>query len=556
MFKQGRLIILLGVLLSACADQQSSQEAPPKSTEATFFQTEHKHAVLSDQVAVASAHPLATEAGLRVLENGGNAFDAAVAVSAALAVVEPAGSGFGGGGFWLLHRASDGKQVMIDGREQAPQAASRDMYLDAQGEVVKGASKQGPLAAGIPGLPAALAHINGEYGLLSLQDNLQPAYQYAQQGFAVTPRLQKYLDWRKTCFNESAKDVFLSDIVAEQQRVKQTDLAETIQRFANQGVRGFYQGETAERMVSDVQANGGIWTLQDLLDYKVIEREPVVFNYRDARIVSAAPPSSGGLVMQQTLGILEKRQPSSSALLDYHLITEAMRRAYRDRALYLGDADFTDIDQQGLTSDAYIAGLAKSIQLDQATPSAQLVAPNIFVPSEKGEDTTHFSIIDAQGNRVAATLSINFPFGSCFMPSGGKANEIAPGKRPLSSMSPTFIEQAHQVTVVGTPGGSRIISMVTLAILAVVDLQWSLQQVVDMPRFHHQFLPDAIQFEPDALDQNTQQQLQNKGHKLKVMNREYGDMHAVQWVQAEDSYTLEAASDRRGEGAAQVVWAE
>ena len=524
---------------------------------------------------VATAHPLATKAALETLENGGNAFDAAVVASAVLAVVEPSGSGMGGGGFWLLHRESDGKQVMIDGREMAPAAAHRDMYLDENKQIIKNASLNGALAAGIPGQPAALAHISEKYGNLSLAQNLQAAINYAEQGFAANNHIVRHLDFRSKIFNAEAKRVFLNNgqVPAVGSVIKQPELADTLKIMAKKGSNGFYQGDVAQKMVTYVRDNGGIWTLDDLKNYRVIERPPVIFNYKGNRIISAALPSSGGIVMGQILQTLELEQQSrgEQGAPGMHLFVEAMRRAYRDRSLYLGDSDFIKVDQKTLLSPTYLKQFVNEIG-DKATLSEDL-----FIERNLGVDTTHFSIIDKQGNRVAATLSVNYPFGSGHIADGtgiilnnemddfvskagepnvyglvgGKANQIEPGKRPLSSMSPTFIETKYGAIAIGTPGGSRIISMVALAISNIVDRGMNLQQAIDVPRYHHQYLPDAIQLEKDAVYAQ-QSDLAAKGHQFKRLNRQYGNMHAVAWEKSANTINYSAASDSRGEGSAQV----
>lgn len=530
--------------------------------------------------AIASAHPVATEAGFEVLAAGGNAFDAAVAISAALAVVEPSGSGIGGGGFWLLHRASDNKQVFVDGREKAPLAASEFMYLDADGEVIPKASLDGALAAGIPGEPAALAHIAEKYGALPLAASLQPAIRAAKEGFAADAHLLKRLAYRKPVMQQSAAaEVFLpsGDLPLEGELIRQTDLAATLTAFAEQGRDGFYKGTVAKKLVDGVQAANGIWTLEDLAQYQVLEREPVRGDYRGFKIVSAPPPSSGGVALVETLNILRFYQlDQASPVQRHHLVIEAMRRAYRDRAQYLGDADFVPVPVRRLSSVEHAADWVPELSTRQATPSSAL--PPISVDAYAGTDTTHFSVIDAAGNRVSATLSVNFPFGSGFMPAGtgvllnnemddfskkpgepngyglvhSRANSIAPGKRMLSSMTPTFIEKDGGVAVLGTPGGSRIISMVLLGALEYMHNGWgegaTAASMVATPRYHHQYLPDAVSFEQGGLKAPLLAGLQALGHSAQELNRRYGNMHVV-LQQAEG---LTAASDPRGIGFAAV----
>jgi gamma-glutamyltranspeptidase/glutathione hydrolase len=526
---------------------------------------------------IATAHPLATEAGHEILDAGGNAFDAAVAISASLAVVEPMSSGLGGGGFWLLHRDSDGFETMIDGREKAPLAAQRDMYLDELGEVRPGASINGPLSAGIPGEPAAIVHIAKTYGRLSLARDLKPAIRQARQGFKVDHRYQRMAKFRLKSLRASpaASAVFLrnNEVPELGTVITQPDLARTLERIAQQGSAAFYQGEMAERLVDGVKKAGGIWRLQDLADYRVIERQPIRGEYHGMKITSAAPPSSGGITLITMLNILSGyKLDQYSPVQQKHLIIEAMRRAYRDRAVYLGDPDFVKIPTQQLLSPYYAAGLRAGIRDDQATPSDSL--PGVEV-GKKAQDTTHFSVIDKEGNRVAATLTINYPFGSCFMPPGtgvllndemddfsakpgspnvyglvgAEANAIAPGKRPLSSMTPSFLVNDRGVAVLGTPGGSRIITMVLLATLNYFS-GGTPETMVSLPRFHHQYLPDEVQYEEGALSEQDIAALTAMGHELKQIGRAYGNMQAVVWDRQQNK--VMAASDPRHNGRAEV----
>ena len=526
--------------------------------------------------AVASAHPAATKAGIDVLNQGGNAFDAAVAVSAALAVVEPFGSGIGGGGFWLLHRESDGFQVMVDGREVAPLKADRDMYLDKQGEPIKNASVNGALAAGIPGLPAALDHLAKKYGKLPLSDSLKPAIELAEKGFLVNEHYRRLAKFRQIALasNPSAEAIFLSNgqVPDLGTVIQQEDLAETLKQLSKQGFDGFYAGEVADKLVQGVQQAGGIWTKEDLKNYRVKERSPVVIDYKHMKVVSAALPSSGGLVLSIALNILEQYDLESlDEATRIHVVVEAMRRAYRDRALYMGDSDFVSVPTTRLTHKSYAHTISKNLSLDTATSSQDISG----LKGIEGNNTTHFSVMDKAGNRVAATLSINYPFGSGFVPAGtgvllndemddfsikpgtpnvyglvgGQANAIEAGKRMLSSMSPTFIETKEYIGVLGTPGGSRIISMVLLGILDA-EQGHTPESWVNLPRYHHQYLPDVIQHEPDTFKDGMRAKLKEKGHQLKSVGRQYGNMHAILWDKK--SNTLMAASDRRGSGLAIV----
>ena len=548
---RANLVLFLLISLSACSS------LPPYS-----------------KVAIATAHPLATQAGLDILNQGGNAFDAAVAVSAVLAVVEPTGSGLGGGGFWLLHREHDNFQIMIDGRETAPDAAHRDMYLGPNGENEEKLSLNGPLAAGIPGLPAALDHINQKYGRLSLKQTLAPAILHAKSGFKVTSHYQSMAQLRLQTLQNSpaAAEIFLEYNTPPKigHIIRQLDLANTLEKLASVGRNGFYQGAVANKLIQGVQAAGGIWTHSDLSDYQVKERQPIIGRYQGYKITSASLPSSGGIVLSTILNQLEYLPMSVvDEAQQRHFIIEAMRRAYFDRSYYLGDSDFVTIPEH-LSTKAYAQNLAATINADRASDNKLLIDE-----LAKGEDTTHFSIIDQYGNRVAATLSINYPFGSGFVPPGtgvllndemddfsaridtanvyglvgNEANSIAANKRPLSSMSPTFIENDQHLMIIGTPGGSRIITMVLLGILDFIDQQ-SAKDIVSSPRFHHQYLPNKVQIESSGFSKKERQAILAYGHDIQELTRQYGNMQII--IYDKMTGELQAASDPRGEGQARV----
>ena len=537
--------------------------------------------------AVASAHPLATDAGIEILGQGGNAFDAAVAVSAALGVVEPYSSGIGGGGFWLLHRQRDGLDTMVDGREKAPQAASREMYQDKDGHAIADLSRNGAIAGGIPGTPAALDLIAAKYGRLGLAKDLAPAIRLARDGFPLDQRFADNIAAEGQRFSPAAQALLLPNGVPlkKGELLRQPDLAAVLQRMAEQGRAGFYGGATAQALVDGVRAGGGIWTLADLAGYDAVQRKPLTVRFQGYRIVMAPPPSAGGVGMAEMLNQLSVLHWNGGD--DVHArqqVIEVMRRAYRDRAAYLGDPDYIQIPLAQLLSHRYAAQLASTIRPDQATPSANLPpATKVFDadakaghPAREGVDTTHYSIIDADGNRVAATVTVNLWFGSGFMAPGtgvmvndemddfaasttdsnafgligSNANAIAPGKRPLSTMTPTFVEGPKGVLVIGTPGGSRILTMVVTAMLDFFRGA-DVKAIVSQPRYHMQYLPDQVQYEQGAFDAAAQEALQKMGYKLDLVPRGYGNMQAVLWRPA--AGTLEAASDPRGEGAARVV---
>lgn len=523
--------------------------------------------------AIASAHPLATEAGFAILDKGGNAFDAAVAVSAALAVVEPAGSGLGGGGFWLLHDARTDKKVMLDGRETAPLNAHRDMYLNADGEVDRDLSLNGPLAAAIPGLPAGLVTLSEQYGKLPLSVTLQPAIDYAGNGFAVTTRYQRMLNFRGDYLNATARAVLMPGGAVPETGtlIRQPDLADTLQRLARAGHNGFYAGETAEKMLHAVQQAGGIWQKADLANYQVKHRIPLSGEFAGYQITTAALPSGGGVLLINMLNQLATlNYLDADPALRLHYLAEVMRRAYRERSEHLGDSDFVEIPVH-LTDKDFAATLAASIAAGKASVSEQ----GDDASQGKGRDTTHFSVIDGQGNKVAATLSINYPFGSGFMVPGTgillndemddfsakagspnayelisqSANSIEPGKRPLSSMTPTFVENDDKLLIIGTPGGSRIITMVLQGVLHFIDGK-DAAEIAAAPRLHHQYLPDHISLESPGFAAPLVESLQQRGHQINQLDRQFGNMQLI--TLDKQSGTLQAASDPRGEGAAAV----
>ncbi len=538
------------------------------------------------KVAIASAHPLATQAGLEIIKQGGNVYDAAVAVTAALAVVEPSGSGLGGGGYWLLRgitpnpHSQGAFETLLDGRETAPLLAHANMYLDNKGNNNPQLSLNGALAAAIPGLPAALVHLSAHYGLLPLAQSLAPAIRYAKFGFAINNHYLKQLQQRAEVISRypASARIFLNGQNIPPDRfsiLKQADLADTLVRLATSGHDGFYKGKTAELLLKSVADNGGIWTQQDLDSYHIIEHQPIHGSYHGITITSAAPSSSGGVVLMETLNILAGYDLTKvSSVVRKHLIIEAMRRAYHDRALYLGDPAFNALPVSRLLNADYAAGLRASLNINSALPSRLLSGENQAQP--EGNNTSHFSIIDDHGNAVAATLSINQAFGSGLVAQGtgvllndemddfssqpgvmngyglvgGQANAITPGKRPLSSMTPTFVETPEQLAALGTPGGSRIISMVLLAILDFAEGH-NPDTWVSVPRFHHQFMPDVVDYEKAALTAEEISQLTAMGHLLKETPALYGNMQAVLWQKSMGR--LFAASDPRGEGYAVVT---
>jgi gamma-glutamyltranspeptidase/glutathione hydrolase len=488
-------------------------------------------------------------------------------------VVEPYSSGLGGGGFWLLHRASDNHQVMLDARETAPAAVTLAMYLDGSGKPVAGATLQGGSAAGIPGAPAGIAQLAQNYGRLPLARTLAPAIALARHGFPVDPRYARIARLRERFLlgGVNTARTFLADNQAPQPGylLRQPQLALTLELIAQQGRDGFYRGRVAQALVAAVNATGGAWSLTDLENYRVVERAPVRISYRGATIITAALPSGGGVTLAQALNILEQypavdaRDPAGA-----HLVIEALRRAFQDRALFLGDSDFVAVPTAKLISKSYARNRAATIDPAAATPSERLA---VAVAGESG-NTTHYSVIDADGNRVGATLSINFLFGAgvvagdtgvllnnemddfslrpeipnAYRLRSGEANRIEPRKRPLSSMTPTFVEDARGVLVLGAPGGSRIISQVLLCILDYVNQrEVDLRRMVAAPRYHHQYSPDRVEIEPDGFPAEWRSALEARHHALQITGRKWGNMQLA--FKSKTGGAAQAASDPRGQ---------
>ncbi|KTD14596.1 gamma-glutamyltranspeptidase [Legionella gratiana] len=534
--------------------------------------------------AVASAHPLATNAGLEILAQGGNAFDAAVAVSAVLGVVEPYHSGLGGGGFWLLHQEEQHKNTFIDARETAPMAAKKDMYLGPDGRVIPGLSLNGGLAAAIPGEPAALAYIAKNYGRLPLEKTLAPAIRLAEEGFIVDKQLHTFLK-NEDRLNQIKKypataAIFLKNgrpyLIGD--RLVQKDLAKTLRLIAKKGEQGFYEGEVAEQLVKSVNAAGGIWTLADLAQYRIKVREPLIGAYHNMLIITAPPPSAGGIALLTMLNILSHYSLASLSKVQWiHYLVESMRLAYWQREQFLGDPDFVTIPVEKLISAENGKQLSTLIYPDKATPSAVLQGQKKnTTKSSNSKNTTHISIIDAEGNRVAATMTINYIFGSSVVAEGtgillndemddfsskvgeenvfgivgADKNSIEPGKRPLSNMAPTFLELPGRVAILGTPGGSRIPTMVLIASLVFNDAYGAISMVSAM-RFHHQYLPDVLQFEPDTFPPAIQEGLKAMGYHLMPLGQYYGDLQAITWDKQRNLLT--AASDPRNIGLAASI---
>ena len=496
---------------------------------------------------VVSAHHLASKAGVDVLRRGGNAVDAAIATAYALAVAFPEAGNLGGGGFMLI-RMADGRESFIDFRETAPAAATRTMYLDAAGTPVPLLSTRGYLSVAVPGTVAGLELARERFGTRPRTELVSPAIALAAQGFVLDQGDAEFLaegaeDFRK---DAAASSIFLrkGTPYATGERLVQKDLARMLRVVAKSGTKGFYRGEPARLVVAGSRHGGGILTLQDFASYKAVERQPLECDYRGNHIISAPPPSSGGVVVCETLNLLSgwpASAPDFHSAQSVHYLTESLRRAFHDRNLQLGDPDFVHADVQRLISPAYADSMRSGIDADKATPSSSL--PGV-PPSTEGRSTTHLSVVDAAGNAVSLTYTLNDWFGARVMAAGtgillndemddfsakpgapnmyglveGENNAIAPGKRPLSSMAPTIVTRdGRLLLVVGTPGGSHIPTAVLQTMINLIDYRMTLTEAVNAPRVHAQWMPDKLFYEPDALNADTRALLVAKGHHLEEM---------------------------------------
>ncbi len=523
---------------------------------------------------VVATEPHAAEVGLDVLRAGGNAVDAAVAVGLALAVTHPSAGNLGGGGFMLI-RLADGRSTFIDFRETAPAAASRDMYLDAEGEPTRD-SVVGYRAAGVPGTVRGLAMALTRYGTRDWKQMVRPARRLAQRGFPLAYGAARSLraGSRLALFPES-KRIFLDGgrFFEMGDRFRQRDLAATFKRLEKRGPDEFYTGETARLIAADMERNGGLITFDDLRDYQPTERRPLEGDYGDYRVLSAPPPSSGGAGVIQMLHMLEGsgyEQTGAGSAASIHFVAETMRRFFADRAEYFGDMDFADVPLEELLEVDYAVGRRRTIDPDRATPSEQ-VRPGLATRPES-EDTTHYSVVDEQGNAVAVTYTLNGGYGSGVTAKGtgillnnemddftakpgtpnmfgllqSERNAIEPGKRPLSAMTPTIVlKDGKLFLVVGSPGGPTIINTVLETILNVVDFGMDIQQAVDFPRFHHQWMPDELRIERHGVSPDTLRLLEQRGHEIRLMESQ-GRVMAIQVV--DDG--LAGAADARSEGLA------
>lgn len=505
---------------------------------------------------VVSAHPEASRVGVEILKKGGNAVDAAVAIQFALAVVYPNAGNIGGGGFMVL-RQKNGEVAALDFRERAPFRAHRDMYLDAQKKVIDGLSISGHLAAGVPGTVEGMEEAWETYGSMPWEALLEPAVKLAGEGFALTDRQARQLNGAQESFLQyntstyrTGSRYFIKAAWSAGDTLRQHDLAETLKRIQDKGSKGFYKGRTARLLVKEMRAGGGIIRRKDLRKYRAAWREPVTGTYKDYKVISMAPPSSGGIALMQLLKMVAPYPLSAweHNETDYvHLLAEAERRVYADRAAYLGDPDFYEVPEKQLLGGSYLAGRMASFDPEKATPSSSVEAGEVpgYAAKPESMETTHFSIVDAAGNAVSQTTTLNGNFGSkvfvngagfllnnemddfsikpgvpnMFGLIGGEANAIGPGKRMLSSMTPTILEKDGKLfMVVGTPGGSTIITTVFQTILNVVEAGMGMQEAVNAKRFHNQWMPDEIRMEKEAIPAPAVRELESRGHRIRSVN--------------------------------------
>lgn len=505
---------------------------------------------------VVSARDQASLVGLEILKKGGNAIDAAVAVQFALAVVYPNAGNIGGGGF-MVYRTASGETNTLDFREKAPKSASRDMYLDSAGNAVVERSLYGGLAAGVPGTVAGMVEAHKRYGKLPWASLVEPAIDLARNGFKISERQAREMNElhdRFVSLNPLGTVLVKAGKWTPGDLMVQPELAGTLEKIRDQGGQGFYEGSVADSIVAQMQRSGGIITKGDLLNYRAIWRKAITGNYRGYKIITMPPPSSGGIALVQLLKSVEPfplKRWGFNKDSTVQVMVEAERRVYADRATYLGDPDFIRVPTKQLMDDAYIKARMSSFTWDRATPSSVVKAGEIVPPEH--EETTHYSIVDRQGNAVSITTTLNGSYGSCVMVKGagfllnnemddfsvkpgspnmyglvgGEANAVGPDKRMLSSMTPTIVEKNGDLfMVVGTPGGSTIITSVFQTILNVIDFDKDMQQAVDAKKFHHQWLPDEVQTEDNALDSLTEVKLRAKGYKL-VLRGQIGRVDAI-----------------------------
>lgn len=541
------------LFLAAAANAQSGLQAP--------------------KAMVVSAREEASRIGTDIMKQGGNAFDAMAATELALAVAYPYAGNIGGGGF-MVYRKANGETGALDYREKAPGKAHKEMYLDKNGAVIPNLSTEGALAVGVPGTIAGIFAVHQKFGKLPIQKIFEPVIALAKKGIIVTASQQKQFDtYREVISRVSGNATLYSQNYKAGDLLQQPALAATLLRIMKKGKDEFYKGEIAHKIVSFIQKSGGIISLQDLSEYEARWRKPIIFKYRELTVISMSPPSSGGITLAQIMKMIEPYPVAAyghNSIKSIQLITEAERRAYADRNYFLGDPDFISIPEAKLLNRDYLSNRMKTFNPDKATPSSEVSHGSITIT--ESNETTHYSIVDQYGNAVAVTTTLNGAFGSKLYSAelgfffnnemddfsakpgvpnsygllGAEANSIAPHKRMLSSMTPTIIEKDGKLfMVLGTPGGSTIITSVLQTILNVYEYKMDIQQAVNAPRFHHQWLPDEIMFEPGSFESSTLQELRQKGYSTNEKSSPV--IGKVDAILVQPDGKLQGGADRRGD---------